>query len=80
MWAFLSRRVRQYALLAVAAPAVAFVLDEVGQTIEQRRGESGLTRGLRSGGDFLRARGRGPIARRLREKEDLPPDVPTARP
>lgn len=79
MWMFLSRRLRQYALLAVAVPAVAYVLDEVGQTIEERRGESGLTRGLRRGGDMLRSRGRGPVARRLREKAHMEPDVPGKR-
>jgi hypothetical protein len=69
MWAFFSRRARQYALLAVGVPVAAYVLDGVGKSIEERRGESGLTRRLRSGGDWLRGHGRGPIARRLRERD-----------
>lgn len=69
MWAFVSRRARQYALLAVGVPVAAYVLDGIGKSIEERRGESGLTRGMRSGGDWLRAHGRGPIAQRLREQD-----------
>ncbi len=69
MWALLSRRFRQYLVLALGAPLVAWVLDGVGLGLERRRGQTRLTRSLRSGGNFLRARGRGPIARRLRERE-----------
>lgn len=69
MGAFLSRRLREYAVLAVGVPVAAYVLDGIGKTIEDRRGESSLTRGLRSGGDFLRRHGRGPLGRRLRERD-----------
>lgn len=69
MWAFLSRRFRQYVILAVGVPLAAYVLDGIGKGIEDRRGESRLTRGLRSGGDYLRRHGRGPLGRRLRERD-----------
>jgi hypothetical protein len=69
MWAFLSRRFRQYAILAIVVPAAAYALDGLGKSIEDRRGASTLTRALRSGGDFFRRHGRGPLARRLRERD-----------
>jgi hypothetical protein len=69
MWAFLSRRFRQYLLLAVGVPIIAYLLDGVGSALEERRGSSSMTKAMRSGGDFLRRRGRGPLARRLRERD-----------
>ena len=69
MWAFLSRRFRQYLVLALAVPVIAYVLDGLGGAIEERRGPSRMTRTLRSGGDYLRRHGRGPIARRLRARD-----------
>lgn len=69
MGAFLSRRFREYMILAVGAPLAAYVLDGIGKQIEDRRGASRLTRGLRSGGDLLRRHGRGPLGRRLRDRD-----------
>jgi hypothetical protein len=69
MFAFLSRRFRQYMILALGVPVVAYLLDGLGKSIEERRGDSAVTRGMRSGGDFLRRHGRGPLARRLRERD-----------
>jgi hypothetical protein len=69
MWAFFSRRFRQYLLLAIGVPVVAYVLDGVGNAIEDRRGPSSVTRFMRSGADSLRRHGRGPFARRLRARD-----------
>lgn len=69
MWAFLSRRFRQYLFLAVGVPVIAYVLDGVGSALEGRRGPTTVTKAMRSGGDFLRRRGRGPLAERLRERD-----------
>jgi hypothetical protein len=69
MWAFLSRRFRQYLVLAIGAPIVAYLLDGVGRSMEKRRGPTRLTRSMRSGGNALRRYGRGPIARRLRARD-----------
>jgi hypothetical protein len=66
MWAFLSRRFRQYLLLALAAPVAAWVLLQVGEAIEARRGESTLTRILCAGGRWLQQRTRGPLSDRGR--------------
>lgn len=68
MWVFLTRRFRQYLVLAFGAPIVAYLLDGVGRSMEKRRGPTRVTRALRSGGDVLRRYGRGPIARRLRDR------------
>lgn len=59
MWAFLSRRLRRYLLLTLAAPLVARLLLWIGETIEERQGESTLTRTLCSGGRWLQRRTRG---------------------
>ena len=57
MWAFLSRRLRRWVLLVVAVPLLGRALERVGGALEERRGESSLTRGLRGVGHRL-GRGR----------------------
>jgi hypothetical protein len=47
MWAFLSRRLRRWVLIAVAAPLGARLLHSLADTVEERRGRSSLTKGLR---------------------------------
>jgi len=64
MWALLSRRVRRVVFVAVAAPAVGWVLEQVATQVESRRGASGLTRQLNSSGGWLRQRGWGRLGRR----------------
>lgn len=73
MWAFLSRRVRRYALLAVAVPVAGWIAEQVSEELERRHGETRATRAVRSGRDWLRGRERGPLAGRQR-----PGRTPTA--
>jgi hypothetical protein len=61
MWLFLSRRLRTWFLLAVLTPLASNVVRRVGESLERRRGPSGLSRTL------LRAGALGDqAARRLR--------------
>ncbi|MGH8910042.1 MAG: hypothetical protein ACRD0K_26995 [Egibacteraceae bacterium] len=53
MWALLSRRLRQWAILAVAVPLGAKVLQRVGTELEERRGPSNVSRGLKRGGEWV---------------------------
>ncbi len=53
MWALLSRRLRQWVILAVAVPVGAKLLQRVGSELEQRRGASGLSNGLKRGGEWI---------------------------
>lgn len=64
MWAFLSRRLRLWLLLAVGAPLLAWAAGRVADTVERRRGENGVTRSLRFADGWLSRRTRGPLARR----------------
>ena len=66
MWALASRRFRQYLLLAIGIPVAAAVLERIGEELEARRGESQVSRGLRSSGSWLHQRATGPLARRMR--------------
>lgn len=53
IWAFFSRRIRLWLLLAVGLPIVRRLLGSAGDTIEARRGESAVTRGLKSTSQHL---------------------------
>lgn len=64
MWALLSRRVRRVVFVAVAAPAVGWVLQQAATQVESRRGASAFTRQLNSSGGWLRQRGWGRLSRR----------------
>jgi len=68
MWVFLSRWIRRYLLVAVALPIAGRLLGALGQRAERRTGSNVATRGLRSGGTWLSARGSGPVARRLNRR------------
>lgn len=66
MWALLSRRLRQWAILAIAVPVGAKLLQRVGSELEQRRGASNVSKGLKRGGEWLEdLRGGGRRRRRL---------------
>lgn len=67
MWAFLSRRLRLWLLLAVGAPLLAWAAGRVADALERRRGANGVTRTLRYADGWLRRRTRGPLAARRRE-------------
>lgn len=64
MWAFLSRRLRLWLLLAVGAPLLAWAAGRIAEALERRRGENGVTRTLRYADGWLRRRTRGPLRRR----------------
>ncbi|MPZ72473.1 MAG: hypothetical protein GEU74_04470 [Nitriliruptorales bacterium] len=49
MWAFFTRRFRLWLLFALGVPLLRRVLGGVGESLEQRSGQTALTRGLRSG-------------------------------
>lgn len=62
MWAFFSRRLRMWLILAVVAPVVGFVLGKVGDAIESRRGPNAVTNVLHTGRRWLQRRTKGPLA------------------
>jgi hypothetical protein len=62
------RRLAQLAVITLALPAVAWALDEAAKRAEARRAGSASSRWLRTGADWVHGAGRGPLARRLRER------------
>jgi hypothetical protein len=60
-----TRRVRQLALITVAAPAAAWALEQAARRAEARGQTSLASRRLRQGADFVQRFGRGPLADRL---------------
>jgi hypothetical protein len=59
------RRVRQLALVMVAAPAAAWALEQAARRAEARDKTSSASRRLRQGADLVQRFGRGPLAGRL---------------
>lgn len=59
MWLFLTRRLRTWLLLTVAAPLVAKALQAGGNALERRNGQTSLSRALCRGGEFIDSRRRG---------------------
>ena len=51
--ALLSRKVRRWLLLTVGVPAGAWALGRLGEEIEQRKGATPVTNGLRQAADWL---------------------------
>jgi len=64
MWAFFSRRLRLWLFFTVGAPALSWLLGQVGDRLEARTGPTSTSRALKKGRDWLRRRTRGPLARR----------------
>lgn len=64
MWAFFSRRLRMWLILAIGAPIVAWLLGKVGELIESRRGPNAVSSALKKGSGYLRNRTTGPLGRR----------------
>lgn len=64
MWAFFSRRLRMWLILAVGAPVVGFVLGKAGDLIEARRGPNNVSKVLHTGRRWLQKRSTGPFASR----------------
>ncbi len=69
MWVFFSRRLRMWAILAIGAPILAFLLGKVGDLIESRSGPTTISKALHSGRRFLDKRTTGPLARRKVEAQ-----------
>jgi hypothetical protein len=74
IWAFFSRRFRLWLLFALGVPVLRRVLADVGDSLEQRNGETALTRGLRTGNEQL-AR----YDRRARKEARRAPSSPVRR-
>lgn len=74
IWAFFTRRFRLWLLFALGVPVLRRVMGEVSDSLEQRKGETTLTRGLRSGHDHL-AR----YDRRARKEARRAPRTPVRR-
>lgn len=64
MWAFFSRRLRAWLVLAIGAPLVAWLLGRIGDLIESRRGPNAASRLLQKGRGWVYGRATGPFARR----------------
>lgn len=69
MWAFFSRRLRMWAILAIGAPILAFLLGKLGDLLETRRGPNTVSKALHTGRRFLDKRTTGPLARRKAEAQ-----------
>jgi hypothetical protein len=65
MWYRGGRRVRQLALVMVAAPAAAWALEQAARRAEARDNTSLAGRRLRQGADLVQRFSRGPLADRL---------------
>lgn len=64
MWAFFSRRLRMWAILAIGAPLLGLLFGKLGDLVESRRGPNALSRVLHTGRRFLQKRSTGPLAAR----------------
>ena len=75
MWAFFSRRLRMWLILAIGAPIVAWLLGKIGDVIESRRGPNTFSSVLKKGSGYLRNRTKGPLARRTAADPTGPRDA-----
>jgi hypothetical protein len=69
MWAFFSRRLRMWLILAVAVPVGGWLLGRVAEFLERRRGPNAVSSTLRRGRAWLQGRARGPLGKRLGETD-----------
>ncbi|GAA1841864.1 hypothetical protein GCM10009836_21560 [Pseudonocardia ailaonensis] len=69
MWAFLSKRLRMWLVLAVAVPLGGWLMGKAADLIEQRRGPNTVSRTLHQANGWLTRRGKGPLAARTREQD-----------
>lgn len=56
MWVFFTRRLRLWLLAAVAGPLLGWALNRAGRRLEQRHGQSRVSRGLQTAGQRLTKR------------------------
>ncbi|HVM00250.1 MAG TPA: hypothetical protein VM324_13240 [Egibacteraceae bacterium] len=64
MWAFASKRLRRWVIVAVGVPVAAWTLDRLGERLEERGGETYLTKVIGNAGDWLHGQQRGPAVGR----------------
>ncbi|GAA4705440.1 hypothetical protein GCM10023215_51750 [Pseudonocardia yuanmonensis] len=69
MWAFFSRRLRMWLILAIAVPLGGWLAGKLATVIENRRGPNTVSRTLRQAGGWLQRRSKGPLAARTTEKD-----------
>ncbi|MCE3554800.1 hypothetical protein LWC33_25525 [Pseudonocardia sp. RS11V-5] len=69
MWAFFSRRLRMWLILAIAVPLGGWLMGKVADLIEQRRGPNAVSRTLHQTRGWLQRRSKGPLAARTTEKD-----------
>ena len=77
MWAFFSRRLRMWLILAVGAPVVGFLLGKIGDMVEARRGPNSFTTALHTGRRWLQRRSKGPLGTRSAADPTGPRDAGT---
>ena len=58
MWVLFTRRLRLWLLASIALPVAGWLLGRAGETLERRRGSSGVSRALIGAGDKVRRRRR----------------------
>jgi hypothetical protein len=63
------RTLRRLAIITVLIPLAAWALDEAARRAE-RQGSSPMSQRLRQGSDWLGGMGRGPLAKRMRQRRD----------
>ncbi|MFR9801663.1 hypothetical protein ACL02T_05070 [Pseudonocardia sp. RS010] len=69
MWAFFSRRLRMWLILAIAVPLGGWLTGKVADMIEKRRGPNTVSRTLHQARGWLQRRSRGPLGARTTEKD-----------
>ncbi|MGH3926242.1 MAG: hypothetical protein ACRDTT_25825 [Pseudonocardiaceae bacterium] len=70
MWVLLSSKLRNWLLIAVGIPVLAWVLERVGNELETRQGrQTRVSRNLQRASGWLHRKERGPFARRDRSSE-----------
>jgi hypothetical protein len=64
------RALKRLAVITVLIPLAAWALDEAARRAEGRQGSSPTSQRLRQGADWVGRFGRGPLAKRMRERRD----------
>ena len=77
MWAFFSKRLRMWLILAVAVPLVGWLLGKLADLVETRRGPSGFSSTLRRVSGWVNGMAKGPFAGRV---ADAPAPAPIEKP
>lgn len=76
MWAFFSKRLRMWLILAVGVPLAGLLLGKVADVLESRRGPSGISTTLRNTSGWLKRQAKGPLAKRGNHAASPQPGAP----